>query len=151
MWQRFQTLLLLIVAGLLLSMFMTDMCYTMVESANGSGAIERYSIKFTERSQFLIFTFITFVLTVATISYFKKRLIQIRICIMNALILMGYQIWLIVTFFQLHETFTFTIPCLFPLISVVLLLLAIRYIGRDEAMVIINGNIVKHKKNKRKS
>lgn len=143
MWQRFQTLLLLIVAGLLLAMFMTDMCYTLTEAG-------RYSIRFTERSQFLIFTFTTFVLSILTIANFKKRLLQIRICIINTILLVAYQVWILIEFFKINEVYSLTIPALFPAICVILLILAIRYIGRDEAMVMVHGTIVKHKKNKRK-
>lgn len=143
MWQRFQTLLLLIVAGLLLSMFMTDMCYTLTETG-------RFAIRFIDRSQFLIFTFTTFVLAELTIANFKRRLLQIRICIINAILLTAYQIWILIEFFKLKEVYSITVPALFPVICVILLVLAIRYIGRDEAMVMIHGTIVKHKKNKRK-
>lgn len=148
MWQRFQTLLLLICAGLLASMFGTDMCYTMVPAdGDSSGELVRYAIKFVNRSQFIIFTFVTMALSVIAIFYYKARILQIRICIINILLLAAYQIWILVYYFQFKSVYTFTLPTLFPFVCAVLLLIAIRYIWRDESEVIAYNIIRKNKKN----
>ncbi|MCF0164142.1 MAG: DUF4293 family protein [Bacteroidales bacterium] len=144
-WRRFQTLLLVIVAGLLLTHFWVDFCYTMVNEEGASEPV-KYSIRFVDRSQFLIFTLTTFMIAVTTIAYSKARLMQIRLCIMNMLLLLGYQIWIVVEFFKLKQAFTFTIASLFPFACIVLLLLAVRYIWRDEATAIAAGILVKNKK-----
>jgi len=121
----------------------------MVDAENGSGELVRYSIKFIDKSQFLIFIFTNFALSVITIAYFKVRMMQIRLCIMNSLLLLGFQIWIVVEYFKLNSVYTFTIFSIFPVISIILLLLAIRYIGRDEASAIANVVIDKYsKKNK---
>lgn len=148
MWQRFQTLLLLICAGLLIAMFSADMCYVMVPAeGSASGELTRYAIKFVNRSQFIIFTFVTLALSVIAIFYYKARVLQIRICIINILLLVAYQIWILVSFFQLKSVYTFTVATLFPFACIVLLLLAIRYIWRDESEVIAYHIIRKNKKN----
>ena len=148
MWQRFQTLLLLICAGLLISMFSADMCYVMVPGeGDASGELTRYAIKFVNRSQFIIFTFVTMVLSVIAIFYYKARLLQIRICIIDILLLLAYQIWILVYYFQFKSVYTFTVPTLFPLVCIILLLLAIRYIWRDESEVIAYHILRKSKKN----
>lgn len=148
MWQRFQTLLLLICAGLLIAMFSVDMCYVMVPAeGSSSGELTRYAIKFVNRSQFIIFTFVTLALSVIAIFYYKARVLQIRICIINILLLVAYQIWILVSFFQLKSVYTFTVATLFPFTCIVLLLLAIRYIWRDESEVIAYHIIRKNKKN----
>jgi len=121
----------------------------MVDAENGSGELVRYSIKFIDKSQFLIFIFTNFALSVITIAYFKVRMMQIRLCIMNSLLLLGFQIWIVVEYFKLNSVYTFTIFSIFPVISIILLLLAIKYIGRDEASAIANVVIDKYsKKNK---
>lgn len=135
MFKRFQTYLLFIVSGLLLAMLFCDMC-----------SAQDVSIKFTEKSQFLIFSFTTFALSVITICYSKKPLLQMRLCILNSLMLLGYQIWIIVYFFKLKEQFTFSIASLFPLISIILLVIAIRYILRDAAAIAFSEAIAKKKK-----
>lgn len=129
-------------------MFCTDMCYVMVpETGNPDGELIRYAIRFTNRSQFIIFTFVTLALSIIAIFYYKARLLQIRICIINMLLLTAYQIWLTVCFFQLKSVYTFTIPTLFPLVCVILLIIAVRYIWRDEAEVIAYNIVHKNKKN----
>lgn len=148
MWQRFQTLLLLICAGLLVSMFSADMCYVMVpETADPGAELTRFAIKFVNRSQFIIFTFVTMALSVIAIFYYKARILQIRICIINILLLIAYQIWILVYFFEFKRIYTFTIPAIFPILCVILLLIAIRYIWRDESEVIAYNIIRKNKKN----
>ena len=57
---------------------------------------------------------------------------QIRLCILNSILLLFYQIWLVAAFFQLREAFTFTVASLFPLISIILLLTAATFIWKDE-------------------
>ena len=129
-WPRMQNVLLAISAFLILSLFWSQMCYTV-----DSSGVE-YSIKFTEHIQFLVLTFITFALCIAAICYKKQYILQVRVCIINMLILLGYQIWLAVAFFQLKSAYTFTIYTLFPFVCIVLHFLAIRYSWRDASVVI---------------
>jgi len=129
-WPRMQNVLLAISAFLILSLFWSEMCYTV----DTDGV--RYSIKFTEHLQFLILTFISFALCIAAIFYRKQYILQMRVCIIDMLILAGYQIWLAVAFFQLKSAYTFTISTLFPLVCIILMVLAIRYCWRDASDVI---------------
>lgn len=129
-WPRMQNVLLGISAFLILTLLWSEMCYGV--DAEGM----RYTIKFTEHIQFLIFTIITAALSVAAIAYRKQYILQVRVCIINMLILLGYQLWLLVAFFQLKSAYTFTIYTLFPFVCIVLHFLAIRYIWRDATDVI---------------
>jgi len=129
-WPRMQNVLLGISAFLILTLLWSEMCYGV--DAEGM----RYTIKFTEHIQFLIFTIITAALSVAAIAYRKQYILQVRVCIINMLILLGYQLWLLVAFFQLKSAYTFTIYTLFPFVCIVLHFLAIRYSWRDATDVI---------------
>ena len=129
-WPRMQNVLLGISAFLIVTLLWSEMCYGV--DAEGM----RYSIKFTEHIQFLIFTVITAALSVAAIAYRKQYILQVRVCIINMLILLGYQIWLLVAFFQLKSAYTFTIYTLFPFVCIILHFLAIRYSWRDATDVI---------------
>ena len=129
-WPRMQNVLLGISAFLIVTLFWSEMCYGF--DAEGM----RYSIKFTEHIQFLILNFITVSLAVAAIAYKKQYIMQVRVCIINMFILLGYQIWLLVAFFQLKSLFTFTVYTLFPFVCIVLHFLAIRYSWRDASDVI---------------
>ena len=119
----------------------------MVPDADGGQELSRYAIKFVNRSQFIIFTFVTMALSVIAIFYYKARILQIRICIINILLLIAYQAWILVYYFQFKSVYKFTVPTLFPIVCVILLLIAIRYIWRDESEVIAYHILRKNKKN----
>ena len=75
-----------------------------------------------------------------TIFLFRKRILQIRLCVFNALLMIGfyglfvYQIWDIKQTVDSVEFFG-KIALTFPLICLVLNYLAIRNIGADEVLV----------------
>ena len=146
MIQRIQTVFLVIAAGLLISMFFTPMI-----RFTGSDT----TIPFVAVAEFKGFTLTTIfeivcaVLSVVTIFMYKNRIRQIRLCNLNTLILIGYQVIIAIYYFQrnnpdkplgmLHQTMgespLFTIPCIFPICAAILTFIAMRYIARDEAMV----------------
>ncbi len=142
-WRRFQTFILVVAAGLILAMFMCDMCFCIDEGV-------RYTIKFTERSQFLIFTFVTLMLTCCTVGYYKQRPLQLRLILLNSLLLFAYQVWIIVEFFALKEAYHFTIAALFPLISIILIQIAGHFIRKDESSAMLFKTIRKVNKNSKK-
>lgn len=129
-WPRMQNVLLGISAFVIVTLFWSEMCYGF--DAEGM----RYSIKFTEHIQFLIFNFVCTALAITAICYRKQYILQVRVCIINMLILLGYQIWLMVAFFQLKSAYTFTIYTLVPFVAITLHFLAIRYSWRDATDVI---------------
>lgn len=153
-WKRIQTLIIGIAAALLVSMLAMDMCYTMVPKAGAAGVMERFSIQFTERYQFMIFSFTTFALCIVTIGYYKQRIIQMRLCILNSIMLLFYQLWILGEFFfrsfngvAMRHEFTLGIASLFPIIAIILLLVAARFIGRDEIrFTVANAMAAKRKK-----
>lgn len=79
-------------------------------------------------------------IAMVTIFLFRRRILQIRLCIFNALLMLGfyglvvYQLWDIK---QIVEAYSFSgkIALTFPLISLILDYLAIRNIGADEVLV----------------
>lgn len=83
----------------------------------------------------LMLTLIAIAAIVGTILLYKSRMIQIRICIYNSVILIGLQAWIIYYLFYRTVGTSFSITAVFPLAAVILTLLAMRYIGRDEAIV----------------
>jgi hypothetical protein len=88
---------------------------------------------------------LTLLLVVSTFSVmvslflFKKRLLQIRICGLNLGLLLGISV--MIFYFgkaasgELSAELTFKWPLVMPLISMILVFMAIRAIGRDEALV----------------
>lgn len=74
-----------------------------------------------------------------TIFYFKKRMLQIRLSIVNIILLLGLQglMFYYVKFAQsvLHGAVTYNLFFIFPLVGAILVFLALRAITKDEALV----------------
>jgi hypothetical protein len=150
MFRRFQTYLIIAATLLLGSMFFSNMCYSVIPTDAPSETWERITISFFERSQFLIMAFVTFSLCVIALFHNKKRMIQIRICLLNSIILFAFQIWILVEFMQLRPLYSLAVPSLFPLIAIILLVLAIRYIAKDETVAMFSSAIRRDGTNNKK-
>lgn len=148
MLQRIQTIYLLIVS--LLGIFGCFM--PLIEFTNSMDFGILNAIGYTQTSPssenlilenlwgLTILSAIIPLLAFATIWFYNKRMFQIRLTILNILLLIGYYavlgvgIWSIVAKYN-PEDFTLQIAITFPLISIILSWLAIRGIGKDEAKV----------------
>lgn len=80
------------------------------------------------------------IISLATIFLYKNRMLQIRMSIFNILVLIGYYVSMgVFLFFSLSDgmidRFNISWAISLPLISIILLILAIRGIGADEALV----------------
>lgn len=78
------------------------------------------------------------IVALATIFLFKNRILQIRMVIFNSLLLIGYYLAFLAFYFVLRSdetSFQFQWGLCFPLVAIILNYLAMRAIGRDEAMV----------------
>ncbi|HHV04745.1 MAG: DUF4293 family protein [Bacteroidales bacterium] len=114
MIQRIQTLYLAIALGLMVSIFF--------------GIYATYI-------PFVILTGAVCALLLLTIFLFRVRKIQIRLCIYISLILLGQQIWMGAVYFTNFMHVSFPVSTVFPLIAIILIILALRAIGSDEALV----------------
>lgn len=124
MIQRIQSAFLLAATSLLATLFFSPMAENLQES-----------VKFTEVIPLLIFDIITTFVAFTTIFLYKNRMLQIRLSIFNTIMLLAFQGWIIYLFAIRPENTIFTINSVFPIIAAILTWLAIRYIGRDEALV----------------
>ena len=78
------------------------------------------------------------IVAVATIFLYKNRMLQIRMTIFNSLLLVGYYIAALAFYFALkndENMFRIGWALCLPLVSIILNILVIRAIGRDEVMV----------------
>lgn len=69
---------------------------------------------------------------------YKKRMLQIRFNIFNSILLFalqGFIIYYIVKFYTAPPLFKFSIPSVFPVISLIFSVLAIRGILKDELLI----------------
>lgn len=140
MIQRIQTVYLLIVTGLLITAMCMPIGYfidTMGEHPFKALGLE---INDTFQSTWGLFgiLMLSAIVAVATIFLYKNRMLQIRMTIFNSLLLVGYYIAVLAFYFALkNDANMFRVGwalCL-PLISIILNILAVRAIGRDEVMV----------------
>lgn len=148
MWRSIQTWLILAAAILLASMFAMDMCSTVVPETG-----EHFGIKFSEHPKFLTFTFVTFMLAVITMFHHEKRLMQMRLCLLNSLMLIGYQAWIIVECVKIikgYGLYSISIGSFFPAICIILLMTAVPFIIKAESSYAFGEMIEKNKKKSKK-
>ena len=87
----------------------------------------------------LVLAVINQLLTLGTIFMYKNRILQIRMCVLNMLFFIGFCLMLAGYAWISTEKFEASVngnlPMVFPLVNVLLSYLALRAIGKDEAMV----------------
>ncbi len=142
MIQRIQTLFLVIGAGLLIAM----LCTPMATIAGVEGADGR--IGYFTHTSIMSLIILSLILQVVTIFGYKHRVRQMRYCILNSLVLLGLQIYLVVRYFspERDPSILFTITTVFPVCVIILDLIAARYIARDEAMVVASTRLRSRKR-----
>jgi hypothetical protein len=131
MWQRVQTLYLAISSILIGTLFFCNICKAV--SPQGEVAIGLY-----EKIPYLVFNIMVFTATVITLFTYKLRLLQMRVAILSALLLFGFQIWIGVDFVRyqlIQDSMIYLVPSIFPLVAGILNVIAARNIMLDEAMV----------------
>jgi len=148
MIQRIQTVYLLIVAGLFFALLFLPLAviqsgktlYTFKLAGLHSTALP-VTLVYPTWSLIVIATIIVF-LTLFIIFKYKKRIFQMRLCIYNALLMIGFCILVGFYLWQFNHSqelpgikINFRLWSCFPIIALILNYLAIRGIGVDEAMV----------------
>lgn len=138
MIQRVQTLFLLAASALLFSLFFCKFTYN-----------ADIVIKYNEYLPFFIFTILTSGISICSIFLYRNRMMQMRLCIYNMLVLIAYQGWIIYKLFNKIEGTTFSTSAVFPIVAAILTFLALRYIGRDEAAVQAANSIRRSRKSRK--
>lgn len=131
MWQRIQTLYLAISTLLIASLLMCNVA-TMIEPGE-----VREHVKYYENIVYLIFIITIISGNGFTLFSYKSRIMQMRLSILEAIIMTAFQIWIGVDFFRMRHdpAFIFSFTAIFPLIAAILNVMAARRIAFDEAMV----------------
>ncbi|MCQ2180724.1 MAG: DUF4293 domain-containing protein [Bacteroidales bacterium] len=120
MWQRIQTLYLLISTALIAWMLFAD-------KADG--------VRYTDYIPYLILLIIITILNVIALTTYKARVLQFRTAILSSIITFALQAWLVVDYVVVWEELVFKFSAIFPLVACVLDILAARNIWADELMV----------------
>lgn len=147
MIQRIQTIYLLLATISILFIFIIPIAE--ITSDNGNIYELKYrgivaqeikgEIENTDAYPLAALCTIVFAIAVISIFKFKNRIKQIRLCIFNILLLggTGFMMWFYLNHFSkaLNGTSQFKISIILPLISIILIYLAIRQIKKDEELI----------------
>ncbi|MBR1500992.1 MAG: DUF4293 family protein [Bacteroidales bacterium] len=130
MWQRVQTLYLMIASALVAALFFSVKAF--VFGPDGTHAQEFRYIAYTP---YLILLIVVALLQVIALTTFKVRVLQMRTAVLSALILVALQGWLAVDFFTADKSVVFRWTAVFPLVAALLDVWAARAIFRDQLLV----------------
>ena len=120
MWQRIQTLYLLLATGLVVALLFCP---------------KAGDVTYTEYWPYAVLLILTAFLQVMATTTWKHRIFQMRTASLSAIILIGLQVWLVVDFIKTHNTPVFHITAVFPVVAAILDFLAARSILADEMLV----------------
>ena len=147
MLQRIQTIYLFFASAIMFSMFFLPL----MEMVDAGGQYYRYNLfgiyQGTGNDARLVqsilplrfLVFVTGFISLFNIFLYKRRILQIRLCVFNIVMLLGF--YGLFYFFYHHATreteveTSLRIPLVFPVIAIILLYLAIRNIAKDELLV----------------
>jgi len=145
MWQRIQTLYLAI------STILTGVMLLSAKAvAYGADSEIVESIRYTSYTPYLILLVIIFLLNLLALTSYKFRVFQMRTAGLSALITLALQVWLIVDFIVTHSEYVFSFTAVFPIITIILNMLAYRAIFADEMLVESAYHLRKSRKERRK-
>ena len=114
MWQRIQTLYIGIATALTAAMFFCRMATIIGPEGND------IDIRYYEKLPYLMMLIMLLTAGICAVFTYKSRLLQARVCILTALMLIGFQIWLGIDFIRYHNDMVFSITLLFPIVSAIL-------------------------------
>ena len=120
MWQRVQTLYLAIATGLVAALFF----------CNKAG-----EISFISYWPYLVLIILITLLDILALTTFRIRVFQVRTTVLAALLTLALQAWLVVDFIITGNDPLFHVPAVFPLLAVILDIMAARAIWADELLV----------------
>lgn len=140
MIQRIQTIYILIAGVLIASLLKLKLADIAVNDdlmeLLSTGIMKGEDIVYNGLPIFILISIIT-LLHVAAVLLYKRRIIQIRILVFTIILLLGlFGLIFYFTYSGFKDAeVAFKIPVAFPIVAIILDWLAIRSIGRDEALV----------------
>lgn len=142
MWQRIQTLYLIISTGLAASLFFCNIA----EIIGPEG--DSISIRYYEKSSYLVLMIMILAAQTCAIFSYKSWILQARVSMIAALLLTGFQIWLGIDFIRLRNDMIFNITGVFPIVCTILNVLAARASMVDEITLAAVKSVRKARKRK---
>lgn len=130
MWKKPHNWLIAAAGLLIIVLLGLDVCHA-VNPETGM----HYTIRFADRLIYIIFIVLSFIISDVTLLSAKQPFYQVFLAIINAIVLLGFQIWILVDFFttklqtglRMSSVYTLSVGAVFPLIAIILLIVAVRY------------------------
>lgn len=120
MWQRVQTLYLFISTALMVTMIFSD---------------KTEGVRYTAYLPYLILLVVIGLLDLLALTTYRFRVFQMRTAVLSALVTVALQGWLALDFFVAGKDLVWKMTAVFPIVSVILNVLAAAAIWRDEMIV----------------
>lgn len=143
MWRRIQTLYTGLATALTAAMFFSPMARIIAPGG------EELQIMYYEKLPYLVMLIMLLSAGIFSIFTFRNWFLQARVCVLSALMLIGFQIWLGVDFFRFRNDMVFSFTLIFPIISAILDALAARSALVDAMTIQAVRQTRKVRKNKR--
>ena len=126
MWKKPHNWLIAAAALLVIVLLGLDVCH----AVNPETGV-RYAVAFKDRLIYIVFIVMSFIISDVTLLSAKK----VFLAIVNAIVLLGFQIWVIVDFFttklqtglKMSSVYTLSIGSVFPLVAAILLAVAVKF------------------------
>ena len=144
MWQRIQTLYLALSTGLIVSMFFSVMATAI--GTDGATA----EIAWIDKIPYLCLMISILTANASALVTFKFRTLQMRVATIAALLLVGFQVWIAVDYFNAPNGIVFKFTAVFPIIAAILDFLAIKGIIADQMMVESFSRLRTSRKNRKR-
>jgi hypothetical protein len=120
MWKKIHTIYSIIATLLSASMFFFS--FATIIGPKGT----ELKIMYYEKLPYLFMLIMLLAAGVCSVFTYRNGFLQARVCILTALMLIGFQIWLGVDFLRFRTDMVFSISAIFPIVAAILNVLAAR-------------------------
>ncbi len=120
MWKKIHTIYSIIATLLSASMFFFS--FATIIGPEGS----ELKIMYYEKLPYLFMLIMLLAAGVCSIFTYRNGFLQARVCMLTALMLIGFQIWLGVDFLRFRTDMVFSVSAIFPIAAAILNVLAAR-------------------------
>jgi len=130
MWKKPHNWLIAAAALIIIVLLGMDVCH----AVNPETGVE-YVIRFKDRLIYIIFIVLSFVICDVALLSAKQPFYQVFLSIVDAILLLGFQAWILIDFFttklptglRMSSVYSLSVGAVFPLVAIVLLVLAVRF------------------------
>ena len=134
MWKKPHNWLVAAAALLIIVLLGMDVCH----AVNPETGIH-YAVRFKDRLIYIVFIALSFLISDVTLLSAKQPFYQVFLAITNAIVLLGFQAWILVDFFttklpsglKMSTVYTLSVGSVFPLLAIVLLALSVRFAANE--------------------